>query len=295
MHATIENLSRAAREAYENLPRATSLLATNAKLEKNAGAAADYLIAGLTLAPHTLALRGTENTLCPQATAGCVSACLAWFSGQRVTPQARGRALANTAWLLVDPEEFLCRLSRCVENHRRRATRLGLIPLVRLNVASDLNWTPFVAAHPDVVFYDYTKRPLRGAQYGAGEMPKNYHITFSASESTRPREWARFLRQGVNVAAVFDVLYQGGGRYRPWQKGALPESVVWDGDAFPVVDGDLHDVRLPHVDGRGVVVALRLKGTRAAKARARRSGFALAADGSQRVAESAELVRFYSV
>ncbi|WP_261342708.1 hypothetical protein [Posidoniimonas corsicana] len=42
-----------------------------------------------------------------------------------------------------------------------------------------------------------------------------------------------------------------------------------------MIDADKHDVRLPSVDGWGVVCGLRLKGTNAAKARGRATGFAV--------------------
>jgi hypothetical protein len=73
------------------------------------------------------------------------------------------------------------------------------------------------------------------------------------------------------VAVVFDVdYYPAVGRI-----GKLPKTWTIGKHTAPVIDGDKHDVRLPTVDGRGVVVGLRLKGTNKAKARARHQRFAL--------------------
>jgi hypothetical protein len=62
----------------------------------------------------------------------------------------------------------------------------------------------------------------------------------------------RFLAQGGNVAVVF-------GEGRP---------TTWHG--YPVIDGDQHDIRVPAMDGRGVVVGLTPKGH---KAKRSTSGF----------------------
>ena len=79
------------------------------------------------------------------------------------------------------------------------------------------------------------------------------------------------MRRGGNVAQVFDVDYHP----QSGRIGDLPESIRIQGRHWPVVDGDKHDIRLPSIDGRGVVIGLRLKGTNAAKSRARRNGFAI--------------------
>src|SRR5688500_5410348 len=110
------------------------LLSTNAKLEKSAGIAADYLITGLTMAPHGL---GGHN-VCGSATPGCMSACNACFSGQRVPPGARAKALAIKEWFINDRPAFLAQLHKEIKAHIRKAAKFKLRPLVRLNVASDL-------------------------------------------------------------------------------------------------------------------------------------------------------------
>jgi hypothetical protein len=118
-------------------------------------------------------------------------------------------------------------------------------PAVRLNGTSDLPWIAMLLApeFPDVTFYDYTKLPRPYLRVRA-----NYSITFSYSGHNLA-ESLDALSHGVNVAAVFNV-----------RKGEpLPES--WHG--YPVIDGDLHDLRF--LDSRGVIVGLRPKGSLARK------------------------------
>ena len=108
----------------------------------------------------------------------------------------------------------------------------------------------------------------------AGKLPGNYALTFSRHEKHHGATIRSYLRRGGNVAQVFDVdYYPAVGRV-----GDLPATVRVHGQEFAVVDGDKHDVRLPTVDGRGVIIGLRLKGTNAAKSRARQNGFATGGD-----------------
>lgn len=243
------------------------LLTSNAKLAKSFGPAAAYYIRGLTLAPHKL----SGHCVCPGSSVGCRASCNLWFAGQRTSPQARNAAVRDTRWLFRDPDTFKEELHREIQRVRASSKRKKLIPLIRLNVASDLDWTPIIAAWPDVQFYDYTKVRSRFKSYLAGDLPGNYSLTFSQHEKHDEAMIGGFLRDGGNVAQVFNVLYNP-----QWKKfGELPETVTIDGDEFPVIDGDKHDVRLPEIDGSGVVVGLRLKGTNAAKSRARATGFAV--------------------
>lgn len=242
------------------------LLSTNAKLSKTAGGAANYLAAGLTLAPASL----SGHNVCTGSTAGCRAACLAHYSGQRVTPGARAKALRDTLRLFDDRAGFLADLDRDIAAHVRRAEKFQLTPIIRLNVGSDLDWLPTIAKWPTVQFYDYTKIASRYRRYLAGGLPANYAITFSASERTTDAQLRDILAAGGNVATVFNVAYNGQRKIF----GAMPQTVELAGASFPVVDGDLHDIRLPEIDGRGVVVGLRLKGTNAAKDGARAHLFA---------------------
>jgi hypothetical protein len=95
-----------------------------------------------------------------------------------------------------------------------------------------------------VQFYDYTKLPNRR------NVPSNYHLTFSRSESNE-LDALRILANGVmNVAVVFDTL-----------------PTKWAG--VKVIDGTETDLRF--LDEQGVVVGLVAKG----KAKKDNSGFTI--------------------
>jgi hypothetical protein len=117
---------------------------------------------------------------------------------------------------------------------------------VRLNGTSDVDWIGLgvFEAFPEIVFYDYTKRP--DVALRALSVP-NYFVTFSRSESNH-RVVKRMMDNGVNVAVVFD-----------------DKPDTWRG--LEVVDGDEHDFRF--MDKPRVVIGLKAKG----KARHDESGF----------------------
>jgi hypothetical protein len=89
---------------------------------------------------------------------------------------------------------------------------------------------------------DYTKSVKRALEHARGQLPSNYHLTFSRSE-TNEAQCLEVLAAGGNVAVVF--------------AGSFPVEYL----GFPVINGDAHDLR--HLDPRGCVVALSPKGTRA--------------------------------
>lgn len=111
----------------------------------------------------------------------------------------------------------------------------------RLNGTSDIRWEKIKVRdgknlfelYPDVQFYDYTKNPKRFD----GSMPKNYHLTFSRSETNHATA-IELLRGGNNVAMVFD---------------KVPETY----EGFKVVSGDETDLRF--LDEKGVIVGLKYK------------------------------------
>jgi len=241
------------------------LLKTNKKLEKKYGKASRYLISGLTLAPGNI----SGHEVCEWRGA-CLGSCVLHFAGRRVMPVVRARAKRITKWLFANRESFETQLKKDISAHIVRSNKLGLRCAVRLNVASDLDWQHIVREFPSVTFYDYTKSSARMLDYIAGRLPKNYHLTFSDSERTNDKFLRRVLENSGNVARVFDVPYHP----QSGMLGVLPKTVCVDGLWVRVIDGDLHDVRIPSVDGRGVVIGLRLKGTNKAKKHARKRGFA---------------------
>ncbi len=241
------------------------LLSGNAKLDKLPQEVAHFASIGLQLAPANL----SGHEVCQWRTKGCTTACLGHSSGRRVMENVQAAAIRRTKLFFEDRKLFLEQLYADIAKFALNAEKEGKTAAVRLNCFSDLDWEEVVAAFPHVQFYDYTKSKKRFRAYLAGELPANWHLTFSASERSDDETLAEFLDAGGNVAMVFEV------RYQPAQKriDPLPRTHNIGGTAYDIVDGDLHDIRMPAVDGHGVIVGLRLKGTNVAKSAAHEHAF----------------------
>ena len=166
--------------------------------------------------------------------------------------------IRRTRMLFEDSERFYDLLRADLAKFVGYCERLKLSPLFRPNVASDLDWSNLAAEFPTVQFYDYTKVRSRVERIRRGRWPSNYELTYSVNEQSHHRTIGAYLRAGFNVAAVFDTDYfpQIG------RIGELPDEWRFDGREWPVIDGDKHDMRLREIDGQGVVVGLRFKGSR---------------------------------
>ena len=232
-----------------------SLLTTgNPKTAKGEGSG--YLTAILHLAPADRA--GTIN-VCPHASEGCRAACLNTAGRGGIGLDAadlnaiQAARIRRTRWFKRDRAGFLRELSDEIGKHVRAAARHGLTPAVRLNGTSDLPWErlphpdtgeTLPAMYPEARFYDYTKWPLHLREPSA-----SYHLTYSLSEHPQAESRAgAALRLGTNVAVVFAVK----------RGGELPASYPLDGVEWPVIDGDLTDLRF--MDPEGCIVGLRAKG-----------------------------------
>jgi hypothetical protein len=206
------------------------------------GEAMGYQTYIMHLAPSTLS--GYQT--CPMASEGCASACLNTAGRGRFTAIQEAR-IRKTKWFFEDRESFMIQLVKDIYAAIRKAKREGFTPVFRLNGTSDIRWeTVAVLGYrnvmdlfPQVQFYDYTKLPNRR------NIPANYHLTFSRSESNE-----HLIPQGMNVAVVFD---------------SLPD--MWMGRK--VIDGTETDLRF--LDEQGVVVGLVAKG----KAKKDTSGFTI--------------------
>lgn len=249
-----------------------SILSDNTKLRKMPDGRR-VINAGVTLAPSK---RSGVVNVCPHATAACILVCVLWFAGRTVTRTVREAATKRTRLWFYDPQRFYARLRRELVSLAKRAARHGVRAFCRLNVASDIDHPHSVATdNPAITFYDYTASVEKAAAYGRGELPANYHAAFSVKESTRYADALAIHRLGVNLVVVFDSHYFG-----PLHRyGAVPSRVVFrdrtTGEEFTTdtVDGDIHDLRVPEFDGRGVTVALRAKGSKSLRERAAAMGF----------------------
>ena len=206
------------------------------------GEAMGYQTYIMHLAPSTLS--GYQT--CPMASEGCASACLNTAGRGRFTAIQEAR-IRKTKWFFENRESFMAQLVKDIYAAIRKAKREGFTPVFRLNGTSDIRWETvrvgqfrnIMEMMPAVQFYDYTKLPNRR------NIPSNYHLTFSRSESNE-----HLIPQGMNVAVVFD---------------SLPD--VWMGRK--VIDGTETDLRF--LDEQNVVVGLLAKG----KAKKDTSGFTI--------------------
>lgn len=249
-----------------------SILSDNTKLRKLPDGSR-IINAGVTLAPSK---RSGIVNVCPHATAACILVCVLWFAGRTVTSTVRAAATKRTRLWFYDAATFYARLSRELAALARKASRDGVRAFCRLNVASDIDHPrQVVTDHPAITFYDYTKDESKAKAYGRGELPANYHVSYSVSERTTFNTARELNAAGVNMVVVFDSHYFG-----PLHRfGIIPATVRFasrtTGESFTVstVDGDIHDLRVPEFDGRGVVVALRAKSGAKLRARAVELGF----------------------
>jgi len=196
---------------------------------------------GLHLAPANL----SGFNVCKDASSGCAAACLN-TAGRGAMSSVQKARVKKTLFFFKDKQNFLAELWVEVAKSIKSAARKGMTPCFRLNLTSDLPWEKIkfngqsvMEAFPSVQFYDYCKSPERMTKFLNGEMPANYHLTFSRSESNGALALA-FLKSGGNVAMVF--------------RKSLPASYF----GHEVVDGDETDLRF--LDGTGKIIGLKEKG-----------------------------------
>lgn len=223
---------------------------TNAKTVK--GQRYGFLTGILYMAPSDLSGR----QLCPMAKlAGCEAACLNTAGRGAMSSVQRAR-LSKARFFNTDRDAFMRVLVADVARLQRRAAKLGMTPLVRLNGTTDIRWESIPTddgrtifdRFPMVQFYDYTKIANRR------DIPANYDLTFSWSGVAAFADYGRrAVVNGMRVAVVFK------------DRGSIPAQYM----GMRCVDGDDSDIR--HLDPQGVVVALYAKG----KARRDTSGFVI--------------------
>ena len=234
------------------------LLTTNKKLEKNSG----YTIMGLNLAPHKV----SGYNVCPHAGL-CSEICIGEHSGFMKMPNVRVAQIRKTKLYFEDRKKFLELLHADLLKFEDKTDSLD--SAVRLNVDSDIPWessdrTLFDYNH---TYYDYTKNPRRMRSYLNNKMPSNYYLTYSYSEKSLTKDLTYFLSGGANISIVFNVHYKSGNLL------ALPSTYKIGRKTYDVVDGDLHDLRIPQKDGSSVIVGLRAKMAYSKVAHYQKAGF----------------------
>jgi len=241
------------------------LLSVEADAKTDKGTASGFLTGILYLAPGQLA--GVGN-LCPHASAGCLAACLFTAGRAGIFEAVNAARVMRTRFLHDNRAAFIAMLRGEIAALIRKAKRRGLKPVVRLNGTSDLPWETLApelfAEFPRLRFYDYCKGIRRALAFAAGKLPRNYHLTFSLSE-TNAAAAGLAIAAGVNVAAVADGVKVG-------QRFAFPGLA----EPRPTFSADRHDLRFldrKAKDGKGRIGILKAKG----KARADQSGFVIRA------------------
>ena len=226
------------------------LTTANAKIRK--GEKLGYQTFGIHLAPASL----SGFNVCKDASAGCTFSCLN-TAGMGAFSNVQLARIEKTRLFFKDKSLFMAQLIKEISSAIKSAQKKNLIATFRFNLTSDLPWEKIKLngqtifdMFPDIQMYDYTKSPERMTSFLAGEMPKNYHLTFSRSE-TNGAIAESILKSGGNVAMVF--------------RKHLPNQFL----GRSVVNGDETDLRF--LDPQGVIVGLVEKG----KAKKDESGFVI--------------------
>jgi hypothetical protein len=220
-----------------------ALLSTNnTKIKK--GEKFGWRTYGLSLSPAGK----SGKQLCPHRSEGCEAACLD-ESGMGIFSNVQEARLNKTLFFINNRPVFLNDLNKELKNAEKYGKSKNIPIAVRLNVLSDLPWHKMIdmESYPTIQFYDYTPNPKRMLQFIQGELPKNYHLTFSRKENNQST-CEIISGCGGNVAVVFD---------------KLPETYM----GKQVIDGDESDLRF--LDPKGCIVGLKAKG----KAKNDNSGF----------------------
>ena len=210
----------------------------------------------LYMAPYNL----SGKNVCPNASAGCAAACLN-TSGRGAMHVVQAARLKKTQRFFEDRQQFLWDLVNEIRALKRKAQARGMKAAVRLNGTSDLPYEKYkigdtgkniMELFPDIQFYDYTKLETRITK---GQLPANYHLTFSRAEDNDHKLDA--VLEHTSAAVVFS--------------GELP--ATWRG--YPVIDGDEHDARFTDA-GPGTVIGLLVKG----QGKKDTTGFVVASHGT---------------
>ena len=206
----------------------------NAKTPK--GQQYGYITAILYLAPSI----NSGFNVCPQASQGCKSACLYTSGHGRFDNVKQGR-INKTRWYIQERESFLIQLKKEIKNFVNNCKKKNFIPCIRLNGTSDISWENMgiLQEFPQVQFYDYTKVFKRMEMYCKGQMPSNYHLTYSLNEDNKELAF-EVLKMKGNISAVFR-------KYLPTEY-----------EGYQVVNGDESDLRF--LDKKNCIVGLIAKG-----------------------------------
>ena len=218
-----------------------NILSVNSDAKTIKGLKFGYLTGISYLAPS----KESGYNTCKNASKGCAKACL-FTAGHGVMKHVREPRIAKTIAFFKNRKIWFKDLRRNLDSLIKKGIKDSLKTCIRLNGTSDLPWEnikvdnkSIIETYPDNQFYDYTKSYERMIKFLEGKMPKNYHLTFSRSE-TNDIKSMDILKRGGNVAMVFHK--------------TLPATYR----GYKVINGDLSDLRF--LDKKNVIVGLKGKG-----------------------------------
>ena len=195
---TIEEL----RDRAYKIPESLTFKAGNPKLDKNKKLEKfkKYWVQHLNLIPSNIS--GYET--CASKSKGCAIACLHTAGNSVFMPQKTLGRTNRTLMYFKERAGFLAKLCREIRNHEINCKKKGLVPVVRLNTTSDIMWEAHKVfqAFPKVQFYDYTKHFKRMLKFLKGELPSNYHLTFSLNEANHS-QGDQILKKAVTLRLYF--------------------------------------------------------------------------------------------
>jgi hypothetical protein len=241
---------------YTEIFKKRSLLSegsTNAKTAKNS--LKSFI---LYLAPYNQNSKAIN--ICPNASKGCIKACL-FTAGRGKFTSVQLSRMQRTDYYIHERTSFINKLTNELVSLSKKAQRNNEKYAIRLNGTSDLDFIAIIKnrsgidvleSMPNLVFYDYTKTLGKIKKYA----DTSYVLTFSRSEDNE-LEALEALNYGANVAVVF--------------KGELPSTYL----GASVIDGDASDIVM--LENKGVILGLTAKG----KAKKDDSGFVVNSNSIQ--------------
>lgn len=228
---------------------------------------------------------------CPMASKGCRAVCLADAGMMSYSSSTAAQVRRHLTWVKA-PNSFLITVAVGLTKRAWSLAKKGYCYAARMNVTSDIDWenhsikvdqwladylnqylpkstkkikagtyANIMAMLPHIQFYDYTKVDPRIDHFMSGRLksgkvfPKNYHLTWSMSESNRKKTLQVLLSGTTSVAVPFDT-----------KRGqSLPETLTFVDTAkenmphwtFKVIDADASDFR--PMDPPGTIAGLRFK------------------------------------
>ena len=218
----------------------------------------------------------TAVNLCP-ASGDCERFCIYKTGRGGMMPNVAPARIARTVFMIEDREGFKLQLCQEIISLYRKAYRNSLTPAVRFSGTFDYpiekmtlgkqaaqfmndkgghRWpNNHVDFRPEdrildvffnIQFYDYTKIAHRMWKFIRGQLPSNYHLTFSMAEDNS-QECEKIMRAGGNVAVAIG----------PDER--FPRQLLFatpDGEETPLfckfINGDEYDARFLDDKGLGM-------------------------------------------